>query len=294
MAARKSPRNLVMALALAASAVLPASRAEADPCVQRGMPNPIYAGDPGSPWAASLMGSGTIGITGTNPRSGNGSLEAWTTGSLFDWSFFRRPATEGAAWGLLGDINCASFEWWREAPGLGDPTEATWINQTPAFRFLVRDGDTYSQLIWEGWYNNAGPTANGQWNFSDLTNQVFWRHYDGGLDYTYGGCTNRSFEGSSTLLTFSLAGWVEQCYSASAEIYGIMLGLGSYWPAQYHAFLDNVQLSFGETGFVVEDNFELPETATPEPGTLLLLGTGLSSLAGAGYFKRRRRKPADR
>lgn len=255
------------------------------------MPNPVYPGDPNSGWTPSLMGSGAISITGTNPRSGNGSLEASTTGSLFDWSFFRM-AEEHGAWGLLDDINCVSFEWWRDAPGIGAPTDATWINQTPAFRILVKDGDSYSQLIWEGWYNSAGPTANGVWNFADLTNQVFWRHYDGGIDYTYGGCSNTSFQGSATLLTFTLSGWVDQCYSPTAQVYGIMLGLGSYWPAEYHGFLDNVQLGFGETGFVVEDNFELPDTSAPEPGMIVLLGTGLSSLAGAGYFKRRR-KPAN-
>ena len=74
-------------------------------CIQRDTPNLIPPGDP--IWAADLnvypsaTNDGTVAITGDNPRSGNGSLALTTSGSLFDWAFFKRTAEGDGAWGLL-------------------------------------------------------------------------------------------------------------------------------------------------------------------------------------------------
>ena len=304
MPAPKSGRCVLLGALLLGGASAPLLAA--DPaCESHNTPNLIFPGDPR--WAVDKnvypaeSNLATIGITGTNPRSGNGSLELTTTGSLFDWAFFKRVADGNASWGLLSQVNCLTFDWWRSSYTLPDPAPAdltaeTWQEQTPVLRLLVRDtkdGQTVlSHLVWERWYNTRGslvPTENDQWHFENLTGQQLWRHFDGGLTYTNAGCVNTGFDGSDALQTYAIGGWVQNCYSASAEVYGIMIGVGSQWPGAYHAFLDNVQLGFGgANGFTVEDNFELPATVAPEPTTFVLLGSGLLVLAFVTYRQRRR------
>ena len=277
---------------------------EAPPlCPSRDTPTLIYPGDPR--WALDQnvypaeSNLATAAITGANPRSGNGSLELSTSGSLFDWAFFQRLAGGNSAWGLLSAISCLSFDWWRSSYTLPNPAPAaltaeTWQEQTPVLRLLVRDTKdgqpVFSHLVWERWYNTRNslvPTENDQWHFENLTGQQLWRHFDGGLTYTNAGCVNTGFTGSDALQTYDIGGWVANCYSASAEVYGIMIGVGSMWPGDYHAFLDNVQLRFGEGDFAVADNFELPDSTVPEPATLSLLALGLAALAAARYLVRR-------
>lgn len=275
-------------------------------CGFRDTPNAIYPGNP--TWAVDYnvypveINASTVAINGANPRSGNGSLAVTTSGSLFDWGFFQRLAPGGGAWGLLSAINCLTFDWYRQGYLLPeDAPDAlfaeTWQEQTPVLRLLVRDvvdGQTLvSHLVWERWYNTKGvltPTENDLWHFEDLTTQQLWRHFDGGNTYTNLGCANGDFSTSSQLQTYDIGGWVTNCYSSAAEVYGIMIGVGSYWPGEYAGNIDNVQLRFaGEEGFAVEDNFELPAaTTTPEPATVVLLASGLAAMGLAARLKRRK------
>lgn len=303
-----SIRRTILSVALLAGTAGPLAASQGDACTQRDTPNEIYPDDPR--WSSAdgnLQGAGSAGITTTNPRSGEGSLELSTTGSIFDWAFFKRVAEGNGAWGLLSQINCVSMDWYRNPYTLAEDApwylEAeTWKEQTPVLRLLVRDPNAeaeYSQLVWEGWYNSRGvlqPTINGLWNFEDMTGQQFWRHFDGGTTYTNAGCADQTFSASSDLQTFSLGNWGAQCYSSSAEVYGVMIGLGSYWPGEYSGFVDNVQLSFaGQPGFAVEDNFEFegvlegaPTTTTPEPASMVLMATGLLVLGGVNALRRRK------
>jgi hypothetical protein len=297
---QKSVREAILTVALLAGAAGPlAALTTTESCTQRDTPNEIYPGDPRWSSANNVYNLGAVGITANNPQSGNGSLELSTTGSLFDWAFFKRIADGNGAFGLLGGINCVSMDWYRNPYTLPESppanlTAETWQEQTPVLRLLVRDQQVLSQLVWEGWYNSrttVSPTVNGQWNFENMTGQQFWRHYEGGLQYDNGGCSSASFVNSSMLQTYDLDGWVTNCYSASAEVYGVMIGLGSYWPGEYNAFLDNVQLGFnGQEGFAIEDNFEFdgPTTATPEPASMILMATGLAGLGAMTMLRKRR------
>jgi len=305
-----SARALVAAtLLVGVTAPLAAQEPIGIGCGPRDTPNKIFPGDPR--WLLDKnvypveSNFATAVITPTNPRSGNGSLELTTSGSLFDWAFFKRIADNSGSWGLLSAVNCLTFDWWRNSYTLPNPapsslTAETWQEQTPVLRLLVRDqkdGQTLvSHLVWERWYNTRNtlqPTENDQWHFENITGQQLWRHFDGGLTYTNAGCFNTGFTQSADLQTYNIGGWIQNCYSSSAEVFGVMIGVGSSWPGPYHAFLDNVQLGFqGQSGFVVEDNFEFPTTVTPEPGVLGLLSTGLVAMAGVGYVKRRRARRA--
>lgn len=303
-------RHLVAAALISLAAASTAEARDAT-CPQRDTPNIIQPGNP--LWAKDLnvypgqaeTNNAALDITATNPRSGTGSLELTTTGDLFDWAFFKRVAP-GDAWGLLSAVNCLTFDWYRSAYTLPDPAPAaltaeTWQEQTPVLRLLVKDvqgGQTViSHLVWERWYNTVGvvdPTENDTWHFENLSNQLFWRHIEGGLTYTNAGCKEGSFIDSASLQTFSLTGWIDNCYSSSAQVFGIMVGVGSAWPGEYHGFVDNVQLKFaGDAGFTVEDNFDFPaDTPTdvvPEPATISLLAMGLALVGFVASLGRRRR-----
>jgi PEP-CTERM motif-containing protein len=252
----------------------------------------------GGPWVPETRGTGSVFglITGTNPRNGNGSLELSVDGDLTDWTFFNLFAgnpllTPG--WGLLSDVDRVGFDWFRVAmPPTGD---VPWQRQTPVLRLYVRSGDaaapTFSELVWERYYNADTPAPTDQWISENLSNQFFWRVVTG-QGYTIADCSNPpDITPGIPLRTASPATWgsPNNCYDSNAIVYGIGVGLGSNWPNPYEGFVDNVQLGFaGDESLTVWDNFELADSnTTPEPATLVLFGSGAIGIGGA-WIRRRR------
>ncbi len=259
--------------------------------------NIIYPGDPN--WSLVTMGGGEAVISSENPRSGNGSLALSVNGVntdngvyyLSDWAFYSRyaggndPST--GSWGLLSDIKGISFDWYKEDIGMDGYADTTpWIIQTPVLRLLIRDtgsnGTYYSELVWEKYYTDPSPADTDTWVAQDLLDDNFWRHFfTNDIGYTISDGTDMLNYGTNTLKAVSTSTWttlsdIEHPYSSQAVIYGISVGVGSYWLNDYKGYVDNVTLSFNSSGKVVEDNFELP---VPEPATLLLLCSGLAFLA---------------
>jgi hypothetical protein len=253
----------------------------------------------GGPWVPDTRGSSSFGlITGTNPRNGNGSLQLSLPGSLSDWSWwnlFAGDPFQTAGWGLLSDVNRVGFDWYRVLlPPTGD---VAWERQTPALRLYVRSGDPtapeFAEVVWERYYNVGLPTPTDQWISEDLSSQLFWRFVTG-EGYTISDCTNpSSITPGIPLKTATAPAWGSgaNCFPSDAIVYGIGVGLGSNWPHPYQGFVDNVQLGFaGNTDLTVWDNFELVDSSvTPEPATLMLVGSGLAGL-GARALRRRRRR----
>jgi hypothetical protein len=268
------------------------------------LPSPVLAQRlvyPGGPWVSDVRGShGTAQITGNNPRSGNGSLELSVSGDLADWGWFNLfsgdPATT-RGWGQLASLTHVGFDWYRAAVGpVGD---APWQAQTPALRLYVRSGPleapVFSELVWERWYTLASPAPTNQWITENATDQMFWR-FVAGSGYTIDDCSNPpTITPGIPLKTASPATWGNgaNCYAVGdAVVYGIGIGVGSNWPHQYLAYADNVMLGFdNDPTLTVYDNFELNAVVTPEPATLILLGSGLAGIGGAMARRRRRAGP---
>ncbi|MBU0544154.1 MAG: PEP-CTERM sorting domain-containing protein [Proteobacteria bacterium] len=252
----------------------------------------VYPDDPY--WGEHIMSNGEVSITPNNPRNGNGSLELTTTGDLGDWAFYTRyaddvkrntwgPSDITTSWGLLSEISDLSFDWYREDIEINNQNLLSYDPfhvQTPVLRLLIRDGDIHSELIWERFYtdSNRSNMILGDWVEEDLIAQNFWRHTFFPVSYTNNSGTEVPSTYLQTLLGITPLSWADVAlnyYSDDAVVYGLSVGVGSYWPANYLGYADTVYLAFNNGSPVIDDNFEFP---VPEPSTLLLLLSGIATL----------------
>jgi len=214
-------------------------------------------------WAAeNVRYSGSVAITDTQPRSGNGSLEFSSMGGSdkADYAYY-------ASMGSLGALDALSYDWYRDSSS-GAPGHLN-----PAFRLIVYDSvaNEYSYLIWEGVYNgyNAANLPTDAWTTEDILDGYFWQ---------------RNITQGLTVEQYNhdLSYWATQLNNAT--IVGLNVGIGSGWAGSFLGFVDNVTIGF--TGADATTwNFETDSVPVPEPASILMLGA-----AAFGVFAARRRK----
>jgi hypothetical protein len=234
--------------------------------------------------ASKLNSSGKVYISGNNPRSGNASLAlkiiepTKPDETIYDeWAFYNRYAPSTSSWGKLSEVSAISFDWYRQAIP-GKDYGAPWAAQTPVLRLYIEDNGVLSELIWEKYYKDTSPAKTGEWvTQDDVMNQNLWRHFlpDGnsGNAYADSYTFNTSVTGAPPfdgpfpdgqtmppLMTNTRDSWLLQqpsglySYSAQASVYGIGVGVGSFWPDQYVGYVDNLMLDYNGVTFV-NDNF---------------------------------------
>jgi len=215
--------------------------------------------------AGENSGGGSSAITNTAPRSGDGSLEMDGDRTRYvGLGNFYDPSSN---LGLLSSVSAFTFDWMVAADSMGSgPGSAA--SYSPALRLHIWDGNQRSELIWENAYNDNNPAVGGTW-YTSAADDNFWRYQTG--------------IGDSLIYNRSISDWSTLGYSSSAYISGISAGIGSSAGAGYHAFVDNVTLTFGGSTAPATSttyNFETTRASVPDAGsTLFILGAVLSGLA---------------
>lgn len=211
-------------------------------------------------------GGGASVITGAAPRSGNGSVELTGDRTRFvGLGNFYSPASN---LGLLSSLTDFTFDWMVAVGSAGTGAGAA-ASYSPALRLHIWDGTQRSELIWENAYNGSAAVVQGTW-YSSGSGDNFWR-YETGV-------------GDSLIYNRSIVDWsFSSGYSSAAYIAGISVGVGSTAGANYHAFADNVTLSFGTN--TTTYNFETSGGTVPDGGTTLALLGG--ALTGLGALRRK-------
>lgn len=217
---------------------------------------------------------GTVGIDGSHPRSGNGSVAfSSPDNGKADIEFLPGAVSVGGNYestqslGLFSDLVSMSYDWYRD-----QSSQAT-AHLHPSLRVLLDlDGKIATTgdrggLVFERKYNGSATPVD-QWTTDTVGGDSFVWNFGLGLGSEY------DLNGNGYAFDSTLADW--QAFMPSAVIIGFSSGVGSGW-APFSGAVDNIAWNIG--GVTTSTNFELAPSDVPEPATLGLFAIGVAGLA---------------
>ena len=217
--------------------------------------NPLLWGE------ANVRNDASVGITTTQPRSGNGSLE-FSTNTITpgqdkaDFEIFWEDATTTPIdhpTRTLNNLSRLEYEFYR------DGSSTTAAHFAPVLRLYVFNQDTghIALLIWEDVYN-GGSVADDTWVSKDILNGNFWMYVPGGQGIPSGVVQNFGVT-LNDWITGSPAGQPSDPtpipIDTNTLVIGINVGVGSWWGDSFLGFVDNVVIEFNGND-EVSANFE--------------------------------------
>lgn len=235
---------------------------------------------------ANVRADSTVDITGTQPRSGDGSLQFTTVFATSgqdkaDFELVWSPLASGETVAFpnrtLNNLDAFAFEVYRDSASTGAGVADHLHPVLRLLYFYDANGnqvfdvgvDTGGLLIYEGIYQTPpiDPFPTDAWQSLDVLNEEFWMFVSVGPGGT----------GVVQNYDLTLADWLSgqqagqggdptppDLSTNTTYIVGINTGVGSGWNDDFLGFVDNVTVGFANE----EDttyNFELEAQATEEP-----------------------------